>query len=393
MTKENFHEKIALILIFLIFNNYFILSLNFSLILVKINFIIFLSTIVFYYSYQFRENIYFKIFFLFIIIMSLGTPTFDWDPRSIWLFHAKRIFYDISVFSVSDNYAMFSHNDYPNLVPAFSSSLAVLIGDWNEIFPKLSFLFMAFPPMIFAYSFLKETKYLIFLSLVFFIVGKFLFNGWADGLLALYFSVSAFLMYEIIIKNQTDQKKGKEQIYNILAVFFFSSLTLIKNEGLALLVIIFFSAFIINIYKRNIYNKIYKYIFLFISFVPIILWKIFCYSNELGNDYLNANLLENLLPRIDNLDNYLQIAYFLLLNEKFILSLIFFLLIFLFNPNKELFIFVALLTLFYLFILFFVFLSTPADFYFQLNSAAARVIKSLSLMLGFFAIFNMKLNK
>ena len=148
MTKVNFHEKIALILILIIFNNYFIISLNFSSILIKINFIIFLSIIVFYYLHRFYENIYFKIFFLYIILMSLGTPTFEWDPRSIWLFHAKRIFYDQSIFSVLDNYAAFSHNDYPALAPAFASSLAVLVGHWNEVFPKLSFLFMFLPPLI-----------------------------------------------------------------------------------------------------------------------------------------------------------------------------------------------------------------------------------------------------
>ena len=41
MTKENFHEKIALVLSFLILNNYLILSLNFPQLLIKINFIFF----------------------------------------------------------------------------------------------------------------------------------------------------------------------------------------------------------------------------------------------------------------------------------------------------------------------------------------------------------------
>ena len=59
------------------------------------------------------------------MFISLGTPTFEWDPRSIWLFHAKRIFYDQSIFSIADNYAAFSHNEYSSLAPAFASSLAV----------------------------------------------------------------------------------------------------------------------------------------------------------------------------------------------------------------------------------------------------------------------------
>ena len=139
MIKENFHEKITLALSLLILNNYLFLSLNFSLLLLKINFIFFLIVIIVFYFKNIPENFYLKIFFLFIIFIALGTPTSEWDARSIWLFHAKRIFYDSSIFSISDNYAAFSHNEYPSLAPAFASSLAVLIGHWNEVFPKISF--------------------------------------------------------------------------------------------------------------------------------------------------------------------------------------------------------------------------------------------------------------
>ena len=148
---------------------------------------------------------------MFIIFISLGTPTFEWDPRSIWLFHAKRIFYDQSIFSVMDNYAAFSHNAYPNLAPAFASSLASLVGHWNEVFPKLSFTLMFLPPLILTYVFLKDTQYLIFLSLVFFIIGKFIFNGWTDGLVAIYFCLSTFLMYLLIVCNN-DFLKGIYQV-------------------------------------------------------------------------------------------------------------------------------------------------------------------------------------
>ena len=172
MIKDYFHEKIALVLSFLILNNYLLLSLNFTQLLIKINFLIFLLTVLIFYSKNFLENPFLKIFFLFIIFISLGTPTFEWDPRSIWLFHAKRIFYDQSIFSAMDNYAEFSNNAYPALAPAFAASLAFLVGHWNEVFPKLSFSLMFLPPLILTYAFLKDTQYLIFLSIVFFTIGK-----------------------------------------------------------------------------------------------------------------------------------------------------------------------------------------------------------------------------
>ena len=388
MTKDNFHEIIALALSFLILNNYLFLSLNFSQLLIKINFLFFFAIIFIFYFKNFSENPFLKIFFLFIIFICLGIPISEWDPRTIWFFHAKRIFYDQSIFSVADNYAAHSHNDYPTLAPAFASSLAVLVGYWNEVFPKLSFTLMFLPPLTLIYVFLKDTRYLIYLSIVFFIIGKFLFNGWVDGLVAIYFGTSAFLMYFLIIADNSFYKK--KLFLFLIAFCFFVSLTLIKNEGTALLFTLFVTTFLIKLYKRELRKDISKLIFLSISFIPIILWNLFCYSKGIGNDYVNTNILLNLLPRLDDLNNYKLISYFLFLNEKFLIALIFFIVSFWVHPNKELFSFVTIITTMYIFILFFIYLSTPFDFYWQLDSSAARVIRSLSFLLAFFGLYNLK---
>ena len=123
--------------------------------------------------------------------------------------HAKRIFYDGSIFSIVDNYASFSHNDYPNLVPALASSLATLVGHWNEVFPKIAFTLMFFPPLLISYIFFKDVKYLIFLCLVLFFIGKYLFTGWADGLVAVYFGLSSLLMYFLVIDENNPYRKNK----------------------------------------------------------------------------------------------------------------------------------------------------------------------------------------
>jgi len=387
MTKDSFHEKIILALSFLILNNYLLLSLNFFQLIIKINFIIFLIVIFVFYFKNYSENSFLKIFFLVIVFISLGTPTFEWDPRSIWLFHAKRIFYDQSIFSVLDNYAEFSHNAYPSLAPALASSLATLVGYWNEVFPKLSFLLMFLPPLILINIFFKNTQYLIFLSIVFFTIGKHLFNGWVDGLVAVYFCLSTFLMYSLIVSENNFFKK--KVIFYLIAFCFFTTLTLIKNEGIVLLLILFVVTFLIKFYKGRLKNDIIKLIYLSFSFAPIILWKLFCYSKGIGNDYINSNILLNILPRLYEIENYKFISYFLLLNEKFIYSLVFFLATFWIKWNTELFRFISFIALSYIFILFFIFLSTPYDLHWQLASTATRVIKSLSFLLAFFGLYNL----
>ena len=260
MNNNSIHEKIALTLSLLILLNYFFLSLSFPQILIKINFLTFIAVVIFFYFKNISENPFLKIFFLVIIFISLGTtigdglyPAAGWDPRSIWFFHAKRIFYDQSIFSVSDNYAIFSHNEYPNLAPAFASSLALVVGHWNEVFPKLAFPLMFLPPMILMYSFLKSTNYLIFLSIIFYTIGNYLFNGYADGLVAIYFGSSAFLIYLLFIVE--DNFYRNRSFFYLLTFCFFTTLTLIKNEGSVLLLVLFTATFLMKLYKRSFFTQ------------------------------------------------------------------------------------------------------------------------------------------
>ena len=59
------------------------------------------------------------------------------------------------------------------------------------------------------------------------------------------------------------------------------------------------------------------------------------------------------------------------------------------NRNKELFGFISISAITYIIILFIIYLSTPYELYWQLNSTAARVVKSLSFLLGFFGLYNL----
>ena len=375
MATNILHERIALSLSFLILNNYLFLSLGFPQILVKINFLIFLLLFLFFYFKNFLNNPYLKISFFCLILISLGNtigdgqyPSAGWDPRTIWFFHAKRIFLDQSVFSISDNYAIFSHNEYPNLAPAFASSLALIVGHWNEVFPKISFLFMFLPPLIIVFSFFKNTNYIIFLSIVFFTIGNYLFNGWADGLVAIYFGVSAALMY-VLFFTESNLYRNK-LFYYLISFCFFITLTLIKNEGVVLLFILFFITLLLKVYNGETNKYFLKLLLLSFSFLPIILWKYFCYTKGVNSgeiQIINTGILSNLIPRLDDLQNYKLIAYFILLNEKFLITLSLFLLSCWFKPNKNIFNFVTLITITYISILFVVYLSTPLDFHFQLD--------------------------
>ena len=123
----------------------------------------------------------------------------------------------------------------------------------------------------------------------------------------------------------------------------------------------------------------------FSSFVP----QLFC-NKRFEVISWKLSILLNLLPRLYDLNNYKLISYFLFLNEKFLITLIFFLVSFWIKLDKELFSFVSIIITMYIFILFFIYLSTPHDFYFQLDSTAARVIRSLSFVMAFFGLYNLR---
>ena len=88
MTINSFYERTTLITSILILNNLILIAINIPNIFLKINLIIFFILLLFFYFIKPKENLYLKIFFILILLISLGTPTVEWYPSSIWLFHA-----------------------------------------------------------------------------------------------------------------------------------------------------------------------------------------------------------------------------------------------------------------------------------------------------------------
>ena len=387
---KNFNQKITLVLLFFILNSYLVLSLKLPIFLLKINLVFFLFGSALFYIKYLKYNFSLKLYFLLIILLCLGTAATNWDTRSIYLFHTKRIFFDESIYSVIDNYASFSHNDYPLLVPAFSSSFAFLVGYWHEIIPKSAFTFILLPPLIFFSSCLNNKKYLIFLSIVIFFLGQQLFNGGLDGIVSLYFITCCFCFYEIFLSNE----KRNSRLYLILTLFFSISLTLIKNEGLALLFIIFLTTLLFKIFQKDKPKQLGSLILLSLAFIPMILWKLFCFKNNISNDYINYSFFEQIFPRLFDTENYkIFFHYFIFSNEKIIIAISIFLISFYLNFNRRLFYYCIFIFLLYLFIILIVHFATPLDFLHQIQTSSFRIVKTFSLFLGSFSILNLQNNK
>lgn len=181
-----------------------------------------------------------------LLAISLGSPTDAWDSRSIWMFHAKRIFVDGTLFSQLDHYASWSHNDYPLLVPALASTIGVAIGGWNEIAPKSAAVFAMVPALLLVASMLRTTEaMLLFVLLLTGFAGTELVNGQMDALLAL--NVGAVVLAAMAFATGARSVDGgvrpvdgiAESARSIRAALALAAtIPLVKNEGLLALLIL-----------------------------------------------------------------------------------------------------------------------------------------------------------
>jgi hypothetical protein len=217
----------------------------------------------------------------------LVEPLKDWDARSIWFFHAKMIYYAGSLSQGSGwQYpsVAFSHVDYPDMVPAMAAQVAFLAGFWNEYLPKIALLFMLIPAVIWLFTFARRSfSFLVLLLLLPLSLDRWMWNGFMDGYLALYFALALLLFGRYV---QTAQPVDLLSGVGCLMLLFN-----IKNEGaLAVLTGLTPLFFFLLRKKKPVPLKTFllangKYFLAgFMAVVPFILWTFYKSQWNLSNN-------------------------------------------------------------------------------------------------------------
>ena len=387
ITKGLKIEIVVSILVLLILLNYFVMFVNYNVYIIKIIFSLYILTVLFFFVYKPLNFFHLKITLIALMIIILGNPTYAWDAWAIWLFHAKIIFLDQSITASLDEYAAWSHNDYPVIAPAFAASLATLIGGWNNIFPKLAFLLMFFPPLILSIKIFNVRYHLLFLIFALFILNLQLILGLVDGLVAIYFTLSSYLVYDIFVNKQNSF------YYLFIAFCFLIILSLLKNEGIILLIILLTIISVINISKKKFFQNYKKIIFLLFSIIPILIWKIICIKNSVNSDIINYGALNILSNKIFDYNFFELIFKFYILNTQLILSIIFILIVFYFTKNKKVIYFSLSIGISYLFSLIIVYLIVPYDLEWILETTFLRVSMPVTLFFSFFGLLQIYYKK
>ena len=380
---------------FCIFLNYFFWSVNFNQIIKSINFF----TILFFLSYffvgkKFKNYNYLRLFIISLLVLSLGSMTVDWDARSVFGFHAKRIFLDDNLYAGFDKYMSELMNAYPLLPASLSATLAQIIGHWNEIYPKSTNILVLLPALFIQCSFLKNNKsILLWLMFILLFTARNLVSGLMDGLVAMYFVTNCLIIYNLFIEEHLIYGKNSVEINKNKITLFFSGifcgiiLSLLKNEGFVIIILLLLSTFLFKIYlKKKIRKR--EIIFAILVFTPMFVWKLLATYNDVYALAIGFNSFDQMILRLSEINSYKLVFRYLLLNEKFIIALlIFFFCIYKnFQNNKLVYSFVITNALMYYITLYIVYFSTPYDLSWHLIGSSTRVMPTMVMILIFFSI-------
>lgn len=320
----------------------------------------------------------------FLLLSPIITePLSAWDARSIWFFHAKMIFLARSIglsAGWQNTTVLFSHADYPIMVPTLAAQIAYLFGFWNEYLPKLSLLFVFFPAFIWLSTFLKRSFSFVFLILVLpFYFFPWIWNGYMDGLLAFYFAISMLLIGRFLLNRQF-----YDLACSIVCLIFIIN---IKNEGtlafLAGMTILLFVAF----FNRNRMNTNKRFSWKFIpitlfSILPYIIWQIYKNQWALSNDLQigSQTSISRLLTRLA--DGSFQLILTSIFGQLkpllMMLGLIFIVMIIWKVPYNSTSIPAFIAALIYCAGIFIIYLITPADLNWHLITSVNRTMLSVN---------------
>ena len=241
---------------------------------------------------------------------------------------------------------------------------------------------MFFPPLILTIKIFNVRYNLLFLIFALFILNLQLVAGLVDGLVAVYFTLSSYLIYEIFINKQNS-------FYNLFIAFcFLVILSLLRNEGIVMILILYLILGTINISKEKILKNYKKIFFLLFSILPILTWKIACINYNIKNIIINSSIFNFnfLIGKVFDYNSIGLIFKFFILDTKFILSIIFILIAFKLNKNKTNFYFSLSIGMIYLFSLAIIFLIVPYDIVWTLETTVSRVIMSITLLFTFYGL-------
>lgn len=129
-----------------------------------------------------------------LALASVGVPVTEWDARSIWFYHAKVVYHyglDPVAWHQVATQTGWSHPYYPKLLPVLAGTAAKLFGVWNDHLPKLAVAILVAPALLLGGRLFADWRLrALFWALMFAVGRRFLWNGYMDAVLAVWSAVA-----------------------------------------------------------------------------------------------------------------------------------------------------------------------------------------------------------
>lgn len=244
--------------------------------------------------------------FLIYTLSVTSMPLKDWDARSIWFFHAKVIYFDGGLHSStfwSDAAFGWTHQEYPKLLPLLGAQLAHKVGFWNEYIPKGSLLLLLFPFLV-GYAAITKLRpvYLVLIVIMFGYLRGYLWNGYVDAYVAVY-AVLALLAFQSWLTG------GPDRDLTLAALATGVTLSL-KQEGVIVLVAIALAALLAGrtrtILKRVVtMSRLQTIRFVAVAALavgPAVVWRSKIAAWSLKGDMRLDRLVDSLIARVTDFD-------------------------------------------------------------------------------------------
>lgn len=163
-------------------------------------------------------------------VLILTHPLTHWDARSIWFFHAKIIYYQGALTETSGwSQLLEVHPDYPKLLQTLAAQVAYISGYWNEFLPKAALLVLLIPAAVGYFAFFKRPFSWVFLiAMAFFPTYTEIWNGYADSYLALYAGLAI-----LALGRWFDSRRPHDLLLGLAGL---GAVSCLKNEGSLFLV-------------------------------------------------------------------------------------------------------------------------------------------------------------
>lgn len=305
-------------------------------------------------------------------ILLFFAPATDWDARSIWFFHAKRMYFDGSIAARLDDYPGWAHTSYPDLVPAAAASITRLFGVWNEFLPKIALVLALVPPFAVLISRGETPRLrLLMLGLLLYLTRNHLLSGSMDAHLALY-TVSAIVLLREAFAGRVADMSPRSLAPVLVLVFCMAS---IKNEGAAMGLLLLAPVAIVLLRERPAIADVARIAAVgLLACLPIAIWKFKLSSAKISALFIGDPLARAAM-RLDN-GEWVSAAHSLITatSESLIAILV---LAFLAGKLERL---AAYFIAGYLAILFFVYLSTPYELAWHMSASVSRVTLVVKLL-------------